>query len=112
EAGVNGSRGLNGSVDMAGMVDTPMADVAATDDATCPMPAFIRGSARSCPVMAGQPADGVERSRADLFMRKLLRIQDPPADQSEAEANRHFRRSMTISGIRCTLTYVIFPIVL
>lgn len=96
--------------------DSPTADPVApadvlTDGAVCPMPAFIKNTATSCPVR-GDGGVGVEFGPADRFVRKLLRIQDPPANQSEAETYRHFRRSMTISGIRCTLTYVIFPFVL
>lgn len=84
---------------------------AASGGATCPVPGFLRGGASSCPVMSGSP-DGVRRSPADMFVRKLLRIQDAPQNLSDEATYRHFRRSMTISGIRCTLTYVVFPIVL
>lgn len=79
--------------------------------ATCPMPGFIKNSVATCPIR-GDDAEAQDFSRADLLMRRILRIQAPPTDRPEAETYRHFRRSMTISGIRCTLTYVIFPFVL
>lgn len=79
--------------------------------ATCPMPRFIKNSAATCPIR-GDGATGMQFGRADLLMRRILRIEDPPENRPEAETYRHFRRSMTISAIRCTLTYVIFPFVL
>lgn len=79
--------------------------------ATCPMPGFIKNSVSTCPIR-GDEGVGQEFGRADLLMRRILRIQDPPTDRPEAETYRHFRRSMTISGIRCTLTYVVFPFLL
>jgi hypothetical protein len=54
----------------------------------------------------------VERSRADLFVRRLLRIRERPAGVSAASAYTAFQRSMLISAIRCTLTYVVFPFVM
>src|SRR5699024_415472 len=90
------------------------ADTATGSDvagATCPMPGFIKNSVATCPIR-GDGAEAQDFSRADLLMRRILRIQAPPTDRPEAETYRHFRRSMTISGIRCTLTYVIFPFVL
>lgn len=82
--------------------------------ATCPVPGFLRAGATSCPVGAGATtaAEPVERSRADLFVRRLLRIPDRRIDLSDARTYKAFQRSMAISAIRCTLTYVIFPFVL
>jgi hypothetical protein len=54
----------------------------------------------------------VQRSRGDLAVRRVLRIRDRPPGISEASAYSAFQRSMLISAIRCTLTYVIFPFVL
>jgi hypothetical protein len=54
----------------------------------------------------------VRRSRADEVVRRLLRIRDRPPNVSEASAYSTFQRSMFISAIRCTLTYVVFPFVL
>ncbi|MBX3313986.1 MAG: hypothetical protein KF906_06680 [Actinobacteria bacterium] len=95
---------------------TPDATVDVTVDRSggaCPIPGILRGGATSCPVAPGtRPAAPIERSRADLFVRRLLRIQDRPADLSDASTYRAFQRSMCISAVRCTLTYVIFPFVL
>jgi hypothetical protein len=54
----------------------------------------------------------VRRSRADLVVRRLLRVRDRPAHVSPGSAYSSFQRSMLISAIRCTLTYVVFPFVL
>jgi len=53
-----------------------------------------------------------QRSPADMMVRKLLRISERPTGVSESSAYSAFQRSMLISAIRCTLTYVIFPFVL
>jgi hypothetical protein len=47
-----------------------------------------------------------------MVVRKVLRIKDRPTGMSESSAYSAFQRSMLISAIRCTLTYVIFPFVL
>ena len=52
------------------------------------------------------------RTPADLFMRRLLRISDQPAGLSNARVLQTFQKSMMISAVRCTLTYVIFPFIL
>ncbi|MEO8695889.1 MAG: hypothetical protein ABI658_20380 [Acidimicrobiales bacterium] len=58
------------------------------------------------------PMGAGQRSPADMVVRKLLRIRDRPTGLSENAAYSAFQRSMLISAIRCTLTYVIFPFVL
>jgi hypothetical protein len=65
--------------------------------ATCPFPHATRA---------------IQRSRADLVVRRVLRIRDRPDGVSAASAYSSFQRSMLISAIRCTLTYVIFPFVM
>ena len=91
------------------LLDTPAA-------ARCPVPHVAAAAARPAPA-AGQcpfPHDRapIHRSRADLAVRRLLRIRDRPAHMSQASAYSSFQRSMLISAIRCTLTYVVFPFVL
>lgn len=54
----------------------------------------------------------VQRSSADIVVRKLLRIRERPAGVSAKSAYAAFQRSMLISATRCTLTYVVFPFVL
>ena len=84
-------------------------------------------TAAACPfghsaIAPAPPADGVcpfphrtrpvTRSRADMVVRRFLRIRDRPPGVSDSSAYSAFQRSMLISAIRCTLTYVIFPFVL
>lgn len=76
--------------------------------ASCPA-AHRSTSAARCPV-APQPGDA-GRSRADLVVRKVLRIRDRPNSPTSGSAYGSFQRSMLISAVRCTLTYVIFPFV-
>lgn len=64
----------------------------------------------ACPVMHG--AGPGQRTKADLIVRRLLRIPDSPPRATSATAYRGFQRSMLISGTRCTLTYVVFPFLL
>ena len=66
-------------------------------------------AASSCPVATGP--GGVRRSSADLVVRRLLRIREKPAAATPASAYGSFQRSMLISAVRCTLTYVVFPFV-
>ena len=55
---------------------------------------------------------GIQRSRADLMVRKVLRVRERATAGSPDAAVRAFRKSMVISTIRCTLTYMVFPFVL
>lgn len=61
-----------------------------------------------CPV--AHTASGVQRSRADMVVRQVLRIRDRPGLTS-GSVYGSFQRSMLISAVRCTLTYVVFPFV-
>lgn len=58
-----------------------------------------------------RPAGAPNRSKADLVARRILRIRERPAGVTAASAYTAFQRSMLISAIRCTLTYVVFPFV-
>jgi hypothetical protein len=51
------------------------------------------------------------RSRADQIVRTVLRVPERPAGVSERDAQTAFQRSMAVSALRCTLTYIIFPII-
>lgn len=93
------------------MEPAPVVD--APQEARCPVPHAVASMAPGCPVPHGTTArPGVHRSKADLFVRRLLRISDRPAPVSEAAANSAFQKSMLISATRCTLTYVVFPIII
>ena len=63
-----------------------------------------------CPYAHTAPV--VLRSHADVVVRKLLRIRERPSGASPLQAVKAFRRSMMISTVRCTLTYLVFPFVL
>lgn len=70
-----------------------------------------------CPVEHGSappgPATGAPvRSGPDRIARALLRIPEQPSGVSERAAHTAFQRSMTISALRCTFTYLVFPILL
>ena len=81
----------------------------------CPVPHGMASMLPGCPVPHGTiagPRRQVERSKADQFVWRLLRIQERPEGVSEAAANKAFQKSMMVSATRCTLTYVIFPFVI
>jgi len=70
-----------------------------------------------CPVAHDGPppastAGAPVRSRADQIVRTVLRVRERPPGMSEHAAHVAFQRSMTISAMRCTLTYLVFPILL
>lgn len=82
-------------------------------EARCPVPHGLAAALPGCPVPhAAPPRRMAQRSKADQFVWRLLRIQERPEGVSEAAANKAFQKSMMISATRCTLTYVIFPIVI
>ncbi len=72
-------------------------------------------AAATCPAGHGGPAGpgAASRSPADRVVRKVLRIRERPASLTSASGSAYgsFQRSMLISAVRCTLTYVIFPFV-
>ena len=81
-----------------------------TSAAKCPFPHHLMAVAPACPVRHdGTP---IVRTKADLFVRRILFIRERPADVTAASAYTAFQRSTLISAFRCTLTYVIFPFVL
>lgn len=51
-----------------------------------------------------------ERSPADVFMRKLLRLPTDAAPTSVFGAEDAFGKSIAISAIRCTFTYILLPL--
>ena len=83
---------------------------AASDAARCPVPHVAAAATAGCPVPHGRAP--IQRSKADEFVRRLLRIKERPPGQSQMTAYAAFQKSMLISATRCTLTYVIFPFVL
>ena len=86
------------------------AAVAADPAARCPVDhAASATGAASCPV--ARPVDLDNLPPADRFMRKLLRIPDHPDRVRERDVQRLFSASISVSAIRCLLSYVVFPIV-
>ncbi len=82
-------------------------------EARCPFP--HGAAAETCPFPGfgdSAPARTTERSKADQVVWKVLRIREKPEGISEAAANKTFQKSMLISATRCTLTYVVFPILI
>lgn len=88
-------------------IDAATVTVGTGSPSACPIDRSA-GSGGGCPF----PHGGVQRSAADMVVRRLLRISERPPHVSEAAAYNTFRRSMAISATRCTLTYVVFPFVL
>lgn len=70
----------------------------------------VPAAATGCPYAHGAPV--VQRSNADLVVRRLLRVRERPSGVSPRQAVNAFRKSMIISTIRCTLTYLVFPFAL
>jgi hypothetical protein len=66
------------------------------EDATIPAPA---------PETAPAPA----RSGADVFMRRLLRVDDAQPRLREDELRSAFSRSILVSATRCIITYLLIP---
>ena len=81
--------------------------------AACPFPHAIASALPGCPVPHGTgAAPRRQRSKADQFVWRVLRIKERPEGVSESAANSAFQKSMLISATRCTLTYVVFPILI
>jgi hypothetical protein len=59
----------------------------------------------------GQPAT-TERTSADRFMRRLLRLPVDAPPGSAAGARKAFQTSLIVATFRCLLMYVVFPFVL
>ncbi len=68
------------------------------------------------PALTAQPAAEVtpapHRSRVDAAMRRLLRVPDrrPECPVTSSRAEGSFRTSMLVSALRCTVTYVMLPL--
>ena len=55
------------------------------------------------------PATAPHRSKADLFMRRLLRVDDSQPRMREDELRSAFSRSILVSATRCIITYLLIP---
>ncbi len=61
--------------------------------------------------VANAVATEPERSSADRFMRRLLRLSNEPR-MSAADARSAFQKSLAVTACRCVLLYLVFPFVL
>lgn len=69
----------------------------------------VETAAADCVLAPG--ATPLSASRADRFMRRLLRLPEGQT-ATAAEARSAFQKSLLISTCRCLLMYVVFPFVL
>ena len=58
------------------------------------------------------PPLGPPRSRADLFMRRILRLPVDAPRGTAADAQKAFQTSIAVATVRCLLMYIVFPFVL
>ena len=64
---------------------------------------------RSSDQLAESTAD---RSSADRFIRRMLRLPVGGPKASAAEAQKAFQTSLLVATVRCLLLYIVFPFVL
>ncbi|WP_420098694.1 hypothetical protein [Corynebacterium sp.] len=70
---------------------------------------------RSVPEPSAEPAGSAKPvSRADRFMLRLLRVRQVDRIDMEAVAGAHraFRWAIVFSAVRCTITYLLVPILI
>lgn len=58
------------------------------------------------------PPVSAPRSRADRFMRRLLRLPVDGPQATAADAQKAFQTSLLVATVRCLLMYIVFPFVL
>jgi hypothetical protein len=63
-------------------------------------------------VAPARPTAEAERTAADRWMRRFLRLGNDAAGGTRADAQKAFQTSIAISAVRCTLMYLVFPFVL
>lgn len=61
------------------------------------------------PVVANAPA-GAVRPAADRVMRRLLRVEGAAEPGAVFGAQQAMTSSIVVSGVRCTITYLVIPI--
>lgn len=69
----------------------------------------VTSAARATAAPIEAPVAVPQRSSADLFMRRLLRISEAQPHLRESELRSAFSRSILVSAVRCTLTYLVIP---
>lgn len=92
-----------------------MSQVAQSSDGAAVTPQ-VSASSTSAPVTTATAARVTPRSRADRFMLRMLRIDPAIIDKIDTEevrkAHRAFRWSILVSAVRCTISYVIIPVLI
>ena len=58
------------------------------------------------------PALGAPRSRADRFVRQLLRLPADGPKATAAEAQKAFQTSVALAAVPCLIMYIVLPFVL
>ena len=76
-------------------MSTPPADAAPSEYTVCDPPPL-----------------GAPQSRADRFMRGLLRLPTDGPKATAAEAQKAFQTSVVVAGVRCLIMYILLPFVL
>jgi hypothetical protein len=66
----------------------------------------------SMPAVSPEASVGAGRSGADAAVRRLLGVPDGPPAIREDAVHRMFNTSMALSGLRCLLSYIVFPFLL
>lgn len=64
------------------------------------------------PVTSRRRRPTVERSAADVTMRRLLRLPVDAPPGTAAGARKAFQTSIAVAAVRCVLMYLVFPFVL
>ena len=94
-----------------GSVDQTTA--AASSDSADATPVTVAPVAPSPePTVESPRATVVERSSADRFMRRTLRVPETRRPVPESDTHRIFGLSIFLSATRCLLSYIVLPIVL
>lgn len=107
-AGIRGARLAPGAAgcDDGGVSAIPsVAEAAAEADVRCPVDPTRIGAG------AGVAAVPVHRPKADVLVRRILRIDEQARRHTDDELRRGFSQSMLVSAVRCILTYLVLPFV-
>ena len=97
----------DGPVDRA----TTAASSASTEPAPTPPAATVGAPVDPATDLTPVPPT-VERSPADRFMRRTLRVPETRKPVPESDTHRIFGVSIFLSATRCLLSYIVLPIVL
>lgn len=69
-----------------------------------------RGIILGVGVVTEPQRETVELTKADVVMHRLLRLPLDRQRRSVVEARSAFRTSVVLSGLRCLITYLVFPV--